>query len=406
MGSSGPLNNWTPWCTQNVLIATLSIESLSERERFRIIKTAISSLDAFIASYDDDGGCDEGASYYHAAALALFGALLILEKVSGSDFDPVFKNPKIRNMAAYIEDVHIADDLYLNYADCSPKAGRLKAREYLFAKRTGNTGMMHHAAQDYKLEGYEEDDNSYNLFYKLLGLSCYNEIMKEAEKTVSFPKSPFKAFGKTQLAIYRQGDVTFAIKGGNNAESHNHNDVGSIILYKGTKPLLCDIGVETYTKTTFSALRYTLKPMQSSYHNLVNFPPFQQKDGEDYRAENVVLDENTASFDLTNAYEPGTPVEKYVRKAFFDRKSLEITIEEDIRATASPVLTLITREKPKAEDSALDFESFRIEFSSRVKSEVEVMKIEDARLRLAWPDTLYRILVTLPGSVKWKILFK
>ncbi len=59
-----------------------------------------------------------------------------------------------------------------------------------------------------------------------------------------------------------------AAKGRYNAESHNHNDVGSFIVAVGGQPLLIDVGVETYTKNTFSAARYDIWTMQSEYHNL------------------------------------------------------------------------------------------------------------------------------------------
>ena len=244
MGSEGPLINWSPWCTQNVLITVLSNPGLEDKTRMKAVKQAIGTLEGFIASYNEDGACDEGAGYYHAAALSLFGALLVLERSSGRDFSKVFRNQKIYNMASYIEDVFIADDLYLNYADCSPKAGTLTCREYLFAKAVGNDAMAHHAARDVAKYGWKESDNSYNLYYKLLALSSYNEAIAEASRERIFRKPPFKAFSRTDLAIYREDDITFAIKGGCNAESHNHNDVGSVILYKGTVPILVDIGVE------------------------------------------------------------------------------------------------------------------------------------------------------------------
>jgi hypothetical protein len=43
-----------------------------------------------------------------------------------------------------------------------------------------------------------------------------------------------------------------AIKGGNNGESHNHNDVGSFIIYTDGEPLFIDPGVGEYTAKTFS----------------------------------------------------------------------------------------------------------------------------------------------------------
>ncbi len=403
MGASGALNNWSPWCTQNVLIATLSDPSLDDKTRFKIIKSAIITLDGFISSYKEDGACDEGASYYHAAALALFGALTILEGSCGEEIRKIYKEEKIKAMASFIEDVHIKDDIYLNFADCSPKAGALGAREYLFAKAVGNAAMAHHAALDFMSHGWREEDNNYNLFYKLLAMGSYNEIRKEAEREGDFKKPAFKVFKDTEIALYREKDITLAIKGGSNGESHNHNDVGTISLYKGAEPLLIDIGVETYTKTTFSPQRYTLLPMQSLYHNLVNFPPVQQKDGMNFHAEDVVFGENSASMDITPAFEKTEGLTSYKRRMEFNREDGTITIFEDIDSTLTPVLTLMSVEKPEAKGNELIYDSFSISFDRDIRFEVETMDITDERLRRAWPDKLYRSLITLPGSVKWII---
>ncbi len=405
MGGQGSVNNWTPWCTQNVLIAALSLDRLDEKTRFKVIRQAVTALDLFIDGYPDDGACSEGASYYHAAALAMFGALRLVEAATAKDFSPVYRNEKIKAMAGYIEDVHIAGDMYLNYADCSPKAGWLGAREFLFAKATGNSAMMHHAALDYMKYGFEEDDNSYNLYYKLMGVSSYREIAEEAVKNVTVHKPAFKCFADSQLAIWREKDITFAIKGGNNGESHNHNDVGSIILYKGDRALLCDIGVETYTKITFSPDRYTLKPMQSAYHNLVNFSSLVQKDGENYKAKNVRFDENSSYMDLRGAYPEDERLRSYSRSAFFDRNKMEIMITDDFDTDLTPVLSLISQEKPEIKGRRLCFSSFAITFPQESECETETMEITDARLRTAWPDRLYRNLVTLKGPASWVISF-
>ena len=96
MGGDGKLNNWSTWCTQNVLISSLSLESLDDKTRFKIIRQATDTLDRFIDSYESDGACAEGASYYHAAALTLFSALLLIEKATGRSFDEFYRNEKIR----------------------------------------------------------------------------------------------------------------------------------------------------------------------------------------------------------------------------------------------------------------------------------------------------------------------
>ena len=405
MGGQGKLNNWAPWCTQNVLIASLSL-NLDEKTRFKVLREAVATLDLFIDCYEDDGACPEGAVYYHAAALTLFSALLLIENAAGKDFKELYEMPKIRAMASYIEDVHIAKDIYLNYADSSPKAGHLGAREFLFAKATGNEAMMHHAALDFITYGFEEDDNDYNLYYKIIALSSSNEIEKEAKRDISIEKPSFKTFNKSQMAIYREGGITFAIKGGNNGESHNHNDVGSIILYKDDLPLLIDIGVETYTKKTFSSERYSLKPMQSAYHNLVNFKGLMQKDGECYKAGNVAFDSSSSSLDLTSAYPEGKGLESYIRSTFFDRKNKEIHIKEELKTTLIPELSLISQERPEIEGKTISYPSFLITFPKVFCINIEELDITDMRLRKAWPERLYRTIVTLDGSTEWVISFK
>lgn len=75
--------------------------------------------------------CDEGAQYYRHAGLCLFLVLSVCDSVTGGAFQHLFSNEKIRNIASYIYRVHIADQYYINFADCSPVAGRCSVREYL-----------------------------------------------------------------------------------------------------------------------------------------------------------------------------------------------------------------------------------------------------------------------------------
>ena len=402
MGNDGPLNNWAPWCTQNVLLSVLTLP-LSEKEERKVLKTAVSTLDQYISSFPEDGGCDEGASYYHAAALALWGALHVIALSTGCDMHDVFADGKIKAMAEYIEKVHVSGDIYLNFADCSPKAGHLTAREYLFGKAVGSQALMHHAALDADND-WRESENDYNLFDKYIALSSWDEIREEAARKIDIEKPRFTMFSGTGLAIYRQDGITFAIKGGHNGESHNHNDAGSIILYKGKKPCLIDIGVETYTKTTFSKDRYTLLPMRSSYHNVVNFPPLEQHDGEEYRAETLMMSEKGVSFDLTGAYESGKGLRKYARSVSFDKGI--ISIAEIFDSDNPAVLSLLSTEKPVIRSRSVRWESFKASFSGKITGSVETIEITDARLRIAWPKRIYRALITLPGPISWTIGFK
>ena len=87
---------------------------------------------------------------------------------------------------------------------------------------------------------------------------------------------------KVQLKGY-----TRPLKGGHNAENHNHNDVGSCIIFVDGMPGIIDIGVETYTRKTFSYQRYEIWTMQSQYHNVPTINGKMQQPGREYCASDV-----------------------------------------------------------------------------------------------------------------------
>ena len=405
MGGCGKLNNWSIWCTQNVLVAALSLP-LSEKELSLVIKKAVRTIDLWLDEYKKDGCCDEGASYYHAAGLALFGCLYLLDRVTNGAMTPVFENEKIKNIASYIEKVFVQDDIYLNFADCSPKAGRLSAREFLFAEKCRNEEMMAHARKDYIKETYKgEEDNNYNLFYMLLALSSDRKIRTYKGENRRRKALSFTDFPSVGLTIYREKDITLAVKSGSNDDSHNHNDVGSITLYKGKKPLLIDIGVETYTKKTFSPERYTLFPMKSTYHNTVNFPPIEQKAGKEFGATERKVSPSSISFHLEKAYSDER-IESYVRSVFFNRKDESIKVKDETASSLPPCLSIITQEEPEVSENRISFPSFEISFTGAGKIEKEIIEISDQRLMKMWKSPIYRCLVSFEKNLEWVITYR
>ena len=141
-----PMCNWTPWCTQNVLLAAAQCAPAETLPVY--VKQAAYSIDCFLKDYGEDGCCSEGAQYYRHAALTMFNALDLLCRIAPGVFDDVWTEPKIRNMAEYIVNMHIAGPYYLNFADCSPLAGARGVREFLFGQRVASAPLMTLAARD------------------------------------------------------------------------------------------------------------------------------------------------------------------------------------------------------------------------------------------------------------------
>lgn len=393
------MNNWTVWCTQNVLLSAFTRE-LPQTQMEDIFKKACKSIDYFLAEYGDDGCCDEGAQYYRHAGLCLFNCLEVLNGVSDNAFLPAYKIEKIKNIASYILTAHIHDVYYVNFADCSPIAGRCGAREFLFGKRTKNEELMSFAAEDYQNSEDPLTIEEHNLFYRLQTVFTHGEM-------ISFAKSPIVHrdfwFESVGLFIARDEHLYLAVKAGDNDDSHNHNDTGSFTIYKDGKPMFIDVGVETYTKKTFSKDRYDIWTMQSRYHNLPTFfdggTQIMQRDGSDYRAKNVNHQLGTSvchiTMDLEAAY-PDERIKSYTRNAVLE-KGKEITITDHYEGDLPrPVLSLMFYEEPMISENTVqigNLGSLLIEGAVRIQK--EVIPITDERLKTSWKHDVYRLLVTM-----------
>ena len=212
-----------------------------------------------------------------------------------------------------------------------------------------------------------------------------------------------------------------AAKGGHNDESHNHNDVGNFIVYADGKPVLIDVGVETYTAKTFSRSRYDIWTMQSQYHNLPTVNGIQQQAGHEFRASDVrysMTDELVNfSLNLATAYPPNAGIERWNRQIEFSRgesshidviddcvlkqpgKDVMLTLMTPCEHEISEPGTIILYVQEEA-DVCIDYDQTTLKASS------ERIEIDDERLRLAWGDHIYRIILNVNTSIKeavWKL---
>ena len=81
----GRPNNWNPWINYNMLTSYLMIETDPVRKAAEVQKI-LNSLDKFLNGYSDDGGCDEGPSYWGAAGALLYESLEIMKNLTGGQF--------------------------------------------------------------------------------------------------------------------------------------------------------------------------------------------------------------------------------------------------------------------------------------------------------------------------------
>ena len=392
-----PMCNWTSWCTQNVLL-TVFLLPTTQQQRKAAVKQAAYSLDCFLKDYGADGCCNEGAQYYRHAGLTLWGCLEILSNVAPEAFRPLFRETKIKNIAEYICNVHVEGPYYLNFGDCSPLAGRCGAREYRFGQAVGSDALQALAAADFRADAdpdhLQNPDGSthINLWYRLTTAFAEQELMEYA----AVPQHR-SAVWYPSVGIYaaRQGSWVLGAKFGSNGDSHNHNDTGSITVYKDGRPFLIDIGVESYTKKTFSPQRYEIWTMQSGWHNLPQFDPdgakYDQQPGAAFAAADVTVTDalDGLAMDLAPAYGSVPGLGRYRRSVHLTDTGLTLRDETDYPGTVA--LTLMSVEKPAVDGDTVAFGALAAAaVTGADKIVTEAVPITDPRLRQAWPDTLYR----------------
>jgi hypothetical protein len=407
-GKNAEVNNWDPWINSNLLTITLLLEKNIKR-RNNVVYQILQSLDVFTNGYPDDGACDEGPAIWAHAAGSMFNALETLYSVSNSKIN-IYNDPIIQKMGQYIYKVWIADKYYVNFADGSaivePDAGMV----YRYGKRINDSLLIGFGAllgNQQKITESMNLSSSGSLSNTLPDLFFVDEVNNA--KVVK-PFSPEFWMPGRQVMVARSfpnssKGIYIAAKGGNNAEHHNHNDVGNFIVYCDGKPVIIDIGVGTFTKKTFGKNRYDIWTMQSQYHTLPTINGVQQKNGKEYRAENVNFSSNkdqvNFSLEIAKVYPVEAEVMSWKRDIDFIRNSKIILSEKyKLKEWKKPFrLNFMT---PLKSDTSVqgkvilynpvDQSKYQIIYDpKKFDVAVNIIKLDEEKLKSVWGDQLERV---------------
>lgn len=330
MGFKGGLvNNWNIWINTNVLqTALLSINETDIRNK--VIEKAIRSADNFVNGYPNDGGCDEGPTYWGHAGGKLIEFITLLSDASAHKFN-WSNNELIHQIGAYIYKMHIDSSRFVNFADASASTVPPPHTVYLYGLAFHDPLLINFAAYLSRLD----NTDSIRIKAPSLAFFIYNLEFRDA-LLAARAVAPYAAVNWLPdlqvLSMRSQAGAAkglfFAALGGHNAESHNHNDVGNFVLYMDGKPALIDVGVGTYTKQTFSADRYKLWFMQSQWHNCPTINGVQQKDGRRFQANEVQFSNNKLSMDIAAAYPEAAMVQSWKRTFTFSAAKTSLQLQE------------------------------------------------------------------------------
>lgn len=399
------VNNWNPWCNFNVLTTALLVEEDPER-RAAIVKKTMRSVDQFINFFKPDGGCEEGPSYWTHAAGMMNNYLEVLNGYSHGKID-LFGEQRIKNIGLYIANAHIDSLYFVNFADAEAKASPGAATVFRYGRNIADSTMMRFGSYLGTLTGFVENPLSGTMDQRLKTAFIYKD-MCAARPVAPLYRSVWMDGIEVAVARTEGGSaegLTLAAKGGYNAESHNHNDVGSFILYVDGQPVMVDAGVGTYTAATFDHRRYTIWMMQSEFHNLPVINGFGQKDGGRYRSRNVKYTDNgrvmNFSLDMAGAYPAEAACRSWVRDYRFDRRRNTVTLTDtyDLSEVKGPVaLNFLTCGTVASGRGGVEIQSgdktLRMAFDlSKYELTTEAVELTDPRLSNIWGERLTRIVL-------------
>ncbi|WP_247235567.1 heparinase II/III family protein [Telluribacter sp. SYSU D00476] len=332
-----PVNNWNPWIMSNWISATLMLEKDEDR-RAAMIHKSMTDLDRYLNSLGDDGGCDEGPSYWTAAGASVYDCLELLSDATNRTVN-LYDEPLIQNMGGYFYKVHIDEHYFVNFADADPKLMPDGLLLYRFGKALNDERMVEMG--QWALGKYAQSSLAPSRFHRFRFIKNLLTAQHIGPTKSSYKKVEDAWLSDIQVLTARSSNGLFlATHGGHNAESHNHNDVGDFMLYANGEPVIIDAGRGNYTARTFSNQRYELWFTQSQYHNLPIINGLGQLAGRNFEAQNVssrISDKDASlTMNIAPAYPPAAGLTNWNRKVTLNRAKNQVEVTDEFTMQQKP----------------------------------------------------------------------
>jgi hypothetical protein len=388
------VNNWNPWCNANVIQCFM----LLEKDNNKLAGAAwrsMCSVDKYINA-NKDGACDEGPGYWNVAGGKLFDYLQLISSLTGGKVS-IVDQPVIKSIGEYIFRANAGNGWVVNFSDATAKAGGNAYLIYNFGRAVGSPEMMHFAVYLDKLDpgkGMVASNDIFRTLQNALSYTAFNHTPPE------FTPPAYTWYPKTEYCFMTDKKGNFvAAKGGNNAENHNHNDVGSFIYFSNSVPIIVDAGVGKYTAQTFSPDRYKIWSMQSNYHNLPLINGVAQHEGGTYKAKNTTFDKGKMVFstDISGAYTKEAEVNSWVRSYGLNKGVLKIEDAFQLNKTLKPnqinfmVWGRVSLAKPGKINIKVQNEEVELIYNQHdFTPTLDTIPLDDPKFTKYWGKELYR----------------
>ncbi|MDX6766121.1 MAG: heparinase II/III family protein [Candidatus Methylacidiphilales bacterium] len=295
-------------------------------------------LPCYLGGIVDDGGCSEGPSYW-AYGFGQFAQLNRLIEARTEGAWSLFEgSPKIRRIAEYGPRFFMETGDLVNFADAPSRT--LYANPALWSYlgcRLDLPACLHMAAVS--LRAFQENpamllDEEHGRFHGLIRFFSM-EVADVPPAPASVRRRgllPDLGVWMDEWSVEGGGVMTVVVKGGHNAEHHNHNDCGTVLLFLNGHRLIGDLGYQRYSKAYFRQGRYSFLATRSWGHGVPVVNGCEQLPGKAAAASLVGCDyaheESWVEWDLTRCYPMDCGASSIRRKVTICAEPLRVRVQD------------------------------------------------------------------------------
>lgn len=297
--------NWSSVCASNVAGAFM----YERPDLFCRIKPRIdAAMECFLSSFKKDGICREGLAYWEYG----FGHFVCyaeqLYNFTKGHIN-LFTDERVKTVAHFATIPFLEQGLAVSFADCRRDAQVALSTITILDNRYG--GIFEAVPKEallYTADNWKKCIRNIVLYDPEKESKCFVESEHYAPESGWFVK--------------RNSVYGFAAKGGDNAEPHNHNDIGNFIFSHNGKQVITDLGGGEYVKgyCDYSGERYNTLCTRSGGHSVPILDGKEQSPGKEF-AGKTNYGEGKFTIDLIGAY-PKTAVSGIVREFSFTEEGV------------------------------------------------------------------------------------
>jgi hypothetical protein len=314
--------NWNAVCVGNTVFAALALLDARDERAF-YAAAGEHCIRFYLSGFTPDGYCAEGIGYWNFG----FGHFILLtetlRQATAGKID-LLNDDRAIAAARFCRSDEIQPGVFPSISDVTPGTRPDAPFVAYVCHRLGLPGK----------EQLAGDGPGLALGAMLSSLPANLPLARNLAQDHDDPLRSFFPGGGVLIARNTPGTgpaFAVALKGGNNNEPHNHNDVGSFSVVLDGQMVVCDPGGEVYTKRTFGPHRYESKALNSYGHAVPIIAGALQSTGAVARgvilATNFTAEADGFKLDLRSAY--AVPALEQLERTFaFHRgtaPSLEIT---------------------------------------------------------------------------------